>query len=326
MLIPYPVGTPPTAPLAINKGYAVYAMLLLVGLVFWWLSTARITMLPFWAPWEFSWPEFLSLWLATWWYYRGIVSVGRHERPSFGRRIAFFVGMALLYIVLQTRFEYFAQHQFFVNRIQHVVMHHLAPFLLVLAWPGATLLRGMPMAVRRISTHPIVVRIIDVLQLPVLATILFSGTFFFWLIPVVHFRAMIDPEIYAFMNWTMVVEGILFWALVMDPRPSPPARTSFSVRATLAVVVMFPQIVVGAIVTLDPRDLYTFYDLCGRIYPELGANYDQTVGGLIIWIPPAMMSVLAFMLVLRRLLNAQETNNSDARFRDDDRPVAGTAH
>ncbi|MEO8847236.1 MAG: cytochrome c oxidase assembly protein [Casimicrobiaceae bacterium] len=299
-------------------------ILLLVGLVFWWLSTARVTILPIWAPWDFSWPEFLSLWLATWWYYRGIVSVGMHARPSVGRRIAFFAGMALLYIVLQTRFEYFAQHQFFINRIQHVVMHHLAPFLLVLAWPGATLLRGMPVPVRRIITHPLVVRIIDVLQIPVLAAFLFSGTFFFWLVPSVHFRAMIDPDIYALMNWTMVAEGIVFWALVMDPRPSPPARTSFAVRATLAVVVMFPQIVVGAIVTFDPRDLYTFYDLCGRIYPELGANFDQTVGGLIIWIPPAMMSVLAFMLVLNRLLKAQETNNRSAGHGDDDSPVAAT--
>ncbi len=63
---------------------------------------------------------------------------------------------------------------------------------------------------------------------------LFVGTFFFWLIPAVHFRAMIDARLFTIMNWTMVVEGILFWCLVLDPRPSPPARASFGARAALA--------------------------------------------------------------------------------------------
>ena len=31
-----------------------------------------------------------------------------------------------------------------LNRAQHVVMHHLGPFLIALAWPGETLMRGMP--------------------------------------------------------------------------------------------------------------------------------------------------------------------------------------
>ncbi len=59
------------------------------------------------------------------------------------------------------------------------------------------------------------------------------------------------------------------------------------------MVVMFPQIIGGAMITFNPHDLYSFYDLCGRIYPDLGALYDQTVGGLIVWIPPSMMSVIA---------------------------------
>jgi putative membrane protein len=72
------------------------------------------------------------------------------------------------------------------------------------------------------------------------------------------------------------------------------------------MLVMFPQIIGGAMIVFNPHDLYAFYDLCGRIYPGLGAHYDQTVGGLIVWIPPAMMSILALLLVLNAMRRAEE--------------------
>jgi putative membrane protein len=284
----------------------VYAAIALAGLMLWWLTRAHVAWLPFWAPWDFSWVEFLSGWLAAFWYWRGLALTPAAERPSRLRRISFFAGVLIIYAVLETRFEYLAEHQFFFNRIEHVVMHHVGPFLLALAWPGATLMRGMPAWCRRIVTHPAITGTVYVLQQPALATFLFVGSFFLWLIPAVHFRAMIDPHLFALMNWTMVVDGILFWCLVLDPRTAPPARTGFGTRAALAMLVMFPQILGGALITFSPRDLYSFYDLCGRIYPEMGALYDQTVGGLIIWIPPAMMSVLGLVLVLNALRRSEE--------------------
>ncbi|HET7850485.1 MAG TPA: cytochrome c oxidase assembly protein, partial [Pseudolabrys sp.] len=138
----------------------------------------------------------------------------------------------------------------------------------------------------------------------------------------------IDPNLFTLMNWTMVIEGILFWCLVLDPRPSPPARASFGARAALAMVVMFPQIIGGAMIAFSPHDLYTFYDLCGRIYPDMGAHYDQTVGGLIIWIPPAMMSVLALLLVLNALRKSEERTMRDECTNEDEndtRPIIQTS-
>jgi putative membrane protein len=164
----------------------------------------------------------------------------------------------------------------------------------------------MPDVARRIVRHPISRGVIYVLQQPALAIVLFVGLFFFWLIPAVHFRAMIDPTLYRVMNWSMTADGILFWCLVLDPRAAPPARASFGARAALTMMAMFPQIIGGAMITFSPRDLYSFYDLCGRIYPGLGAHYDQVVGGLITWIPPAMMSILGLVLVLNTLRKVEE--------------------
>ena len=306
---------------AIGADALVYAVIFGAAVLLWWLAAEHSSLLPVFAPWDFSFVEFLSGWLALFWYWRGLSRTPPAERPGRARRLAFFAGLIVTYAVLETRYEYLAEHQFFFNRIQHVVMHHVGPFLFALAWPGDTLMRGMPAWCRRIVENRAVTGTVYVLQQPALAAILFSGSFFFWLIPAVHFRAMIDPHLFALMNWTMVADGILFWCLVLDPRPKPPARASFGVRAALAMLVMFPQIVGGAFISFSARDLYSFYDLCGRIYPELGAHYDQVIGGLITWIPPAMMSVLALVLVLNALRRSEERTSEDADDQDDTRPI-----
>jgi putative membrane protein len=304
----YPVPSTVVSRVAVKAYHAIYLAIAIAAFALWWLARAHASLLPLWAPWEFSWLEFLSAWVTIYWYVRGLSSMTASERPSLLRQISFFTGMLAIYAVLETHFEYLAEHQFFFNRIQHVVMHHLGPLLIALSWPGAEIKRGMPVPLRRVVEHRISISVVHVLQQPVLAAFLFVGSFFFWLIPSIHFHAMIDPRLFAVMNWTMVIDGILFWCLVLDPRPSPPARVSFGGRAALAVAVMFPQILGGALIAFNPRDLYSFYDLCGRIYPNLGAHYDQTIGGLITWIPPAMMSVVALLLVLNAMRLSEERN------------------
>jgi putative membrane protein len=133
---------------------------------------------------------------------------------------------------------------------------------------------------------------------PFVAALLFVGLVYLWLIPSVHFRAMLDHQLYAVMNWSMILGGILFWFLVLDPRPKPPARTSYGMRVALSFGVMFPQILLGAVISFMPTDLYPYYDLCGRLFASIGALNDQHIGGIIVWIPPGMMSVIGVLLVL----------------------------
>jgi putative membrane protein len=178
----------------------------------------------------------------------------------------------------------------------------------------------VPSPVRRLLESRALAGLLRVLQQPVLAPILFVGLFYFWLVPPIHFRAMLDARLYAVMNWSMVLDGILFWSLVLDPRPKPPARLSFGARAALSFAVMFPQILLGAVITFSTRDLYPFYDLCGRLYPSIGALDDQHIGGIVSWIPPAMMSVAGVLLVLNAL-----RLHEDAGTEEDDAAAAALA-
>ena len=280
--------------------------ILVAGLVLFWVCAHHEAALPGIAPWEFSFSWFYATAFTVRWYARGIARSAPAERPRTWRIVCFGVGIAVMYAVLQTRFEYLAEHMFFLNRAQHVVMHHLGPLLVSLAWPWRTIACGMPEWGRRLVASKPVTGGLRALRQPLLAAFLFVGLIALWLYPPVHFRAMLDPDLYLAMNWSMVGDGLLFWSLVLDPREARAAGVSFGTRAALAIGVMFPQIAIGAVIALSRHDLYSFYAWCGRIYPSIGALDDQNYGGLIVWIPPAMMSVVALLLVLNALRLAEE--------------------
>ena len=285
------------------RQWAPYAAIALVGVFLRWLSDSHPGRMPSWAPWEFSPIEYLSLALATLWFCQGLARTPAADRPAPGRRIGFLAGVAAIYVVLQTRYDYWAQHLFVLNRVQHVVMHHLGPFCIALAGVGGVIDRGMPRWGRAVIRSRAVTAVMRVVQQPVLAGVLFVGSFFFWLIPPVHFRAMIDDRLYQLMNWTMVVDGILFWSLVLDLRPRPPARVSYGARVAVVAVAMIPQVVLGALLSAWPKDLYSYYDLCGRLVPSISPLWDQHLGGIVIWIPPGALSMVTVLLLVLRMPN-----------------------
>jgi putative membrane protein len=293
-------------PAAAGERGAYIAILGLGGLLYW-LSANHPSAMPFWAPWDFSPPVYLLTTLTLYWFLRGLWLTPPAVRPPVWRRATFLIGVGLIYGVLQTRFEYWSQHMFFLNSIQHVAMHHIGPFLIGLGAAGATVKRGMPDPLRRLVEMRAVGAIMRMLQQPVLAVFMFSGLFYaLWFIPAVHFRAMLDPRLYALMNWSMALNGILFWSLVLDPRPKPPARLAFGTRMAIAFAVMFPQVLLGALITLSQSDLYPYYELCGRLMPSISVLLDQHIGGIVIW-DQATMSAVAVVFVLTALRRHEES-------------------
>lgn len=257
--------------------------------------------LPYVFPFIFNAPVFLGTWFVVLWYFRGMAATPVEERPGWLRRAFFLTGVFLVYFVLQTRFEYLTQHMFFLNRIQAVVISMVSPFCIAIGWMGPVLARGVPAWVLAVCKSAPVRRAGVVLFHPLPAMAVFLVTSDIWLIPSVHFAAMIDPALYAVMNFTCMAGGMIFWLVVLDPRPVPVSRHSFLLRAACGFLVMFPQIAISAYIALTSTDLYAFYTLCGRIYPAISPAYDQMLGGMIQWIPPGMMNTAALIISLNAL-------------------------
>jgi putative membrane protein len=257
------------------------------------------------APWELSPTVLVACLLSCGLYLAGMLSLRHAGTPAgFWRGCSFFTGIILIYMVLQTHFDYYAQHMFWIHRLQHLVLHHLAPFLIMLIVPQRVMASGLPIHLRfvlgslwRKRGVQVVYRVI---QQPFLATFVFVGLIYFWLMPSLHFKAMLDVSLYNAMNWSMLLDGLLFWWLILDPRSSTEgARTGFGVRLLLLWAIMVPQIILGSYIALSSSDLYTVYAICGRIWP-ISPITDQHIGGLITWIPSCMMSVVAALIVFRR--------------------------
>jgi putative membrane protein len=186
---------------------------------------------------------------------------------------------------------------FFVHRWAHFVLHHAGAFLIALGFAGPTIRAGMPDFLGPVVESAIVRRTVDFMQHPLVAPVLFVGLLYFWLIPQIHTRVMLDVNLYDIMNWTMAVNGIFFWSLILDPRPKPPARMTSLMRALMILLIELPQMLLGAILSLSMTDYYPVYTICGRIFAMTALN-DQHYGGLIIWLPGTLTSFAAMIAVL----------------------------
>ena len=236
--------------------------------------------LPYLLPWEFSPSWTLACLAGAGLYVRGLLHrrhCGLHE--GFWRPFAFFLGIVAIYTVSQTHFDYLAQYMFFVHRGQHLVLHHLAPFLIALSAPLAILTAGIPHRVRNLPTVTFAAQMLRpgyrLLQQPVIAPLLFVGLIFFW------------------------------W-LILDSRSPASGGLSYGVRITLLLAVVPPQMLLGAYLTFSHNVLFDVYAVCGRAWP-LAPLTDQRLGGLITWIPATMMSVLEVLIIIGRLLGKRSS-------------------
>jgi putative membrane protein len=238
----------------------------------------------------------------------------RLSTPATWQSVAFFVGLALDYAALQTYFDYLSQHMFWVHRLQHLVLHHIAPILLVASAPYQTIRCGSPQWLRVRVLEPLarqtaMARALRLIQSPVVALLLFVGLIYYWLIPSVHFAAMLDANRYQLMNWSMAIDGMFFWWLMLARRDRQgKLAVAYGIRILILCLAALLQILLGAYITLHRTVLFDVYAICGRAW-NLSPLVDQQLGGLATWIPAAMMSGVGVLVVLYHVMHDSETRH-----------------
>jgi putative membrane protein len=272
-----------------------------------------VTDLRYLLPWQFSPTVFLIVAVTVALYVRGLIALRADGTPvGFWRAFTFFLGVALNYAVLQTYIDFLSQHMFWIHRFQHLILHHIGPVLIVLAAPERVLRAGIPAGLARRMHLPAWIRrpiqlLFRLIQHPLIAPTLFVGLIFFWLTPSIHFTAMIDTRRYLLMNWSMLADGLLFWWLMLAPRQAQgSAAIGYGWRLIILSIVTVPQILLGAYITLHGTPLYDVYAVCGRAW-AISPLADQQTGGLLTWIPAAMMSLVGILTVLHHILHDPES-------------------
>jgi putative membrane protein len=259
-------------------------------------------------PWELSPSLLLAFFVGGWLFVRGT----RVHRVTWVRQLFFWTGVALLYLSMHTRIDYYAERMFFIHRFQHLILHHLGPLLIMGAYPGQVMRAGLPMSWRlrlrdfRLSRpgRALIAVLTNKIFVPFLFVVLVLG----FLIPTVQFYSMLDWRLYRFMNWSVVISGFMYWNLILDRRPSPPAVLSPGGRVFSPVITMVPQMVAGAIITFTEYDLYPIFDLCGRAIPGMTAVMDQAIGGLTMWVLAGFVEIFGLLFALATLMRLSAKN------------------
>jgi len=282
---------------SMGTGWFALACLFLVGTAMDVACRYHPANLPYVMPWEFSWPVFLVVFVTLGWFWLGLRRLSANERPSRWRIAGFLTGLLADYAILQTHVDYLAQHMFFIHRAAHFVLLYPAPLLIALSAPGQVVRAGMPDYLKSLNDTPALRRAFDFMRRSMTAPLFFVGLIYFWLIPQIHARAMLDSNVHDAMDWSVAISAITFWSAMLDQRPKPPASTSFYARLTLILLVLLPQVALGAALFWSTTDVYPIYAICGRIF-SMTALDDQHFGGIIIALPSTVMCIVAIGLVL----------------------------
>lgn len=266
----------------------------------------EVPLLSYLIPWEPSPPLVLLFIAGIALYVRGAM---RH-RVSLARQCSFWFGTIVLYVSLHTRLDYYAEHEFFIHRIQHLILHHFAPLILMAGFPGPVMWKGLPltwrMRGRRFARRPAMRRLSSIVLHPGIVTFVFVLSVLIWLVPSIQFVSMLDWRLYHFMNWSVTITGLVYWWMLLDHRPAPPARMKAGMRVLSPAITMTPQILAGAYITFSQHDLYPVFDLCGRAFGGITQSVDQSIGGLVMWVPAALLEAIGGLIALRNWMQLSE--------------------
>lgn len=264
----------------------------------------------------------------------GVYIAGMRRRSPAARRpwrdVAYFSGVAAVFVALATPLDHMAEHLFSMHQIQHMLLRMVAPMLIALSAPQAMLISGLPAPLRRGALAPLagsgpIRAMFGFLMRPVPVTILFIAALVVWEYPPYHDAALLNDGIHYTMHVTMLAAGLMFFWRIFDIRPAP-AGAGYGTRLMMLWIVMLSNIALGAYTTLKGQILYPAYDVVGRLF-DVHALTDETVGGFIIWVPSTMMCVAALIVVIH-MWGRQEERSEERRLARPDlmaTPTTGAA-
>lgn len=255
---------------------------------------------PIMAMWQFE-PEIVAgLLIAATLYVAG---VRRGARGKWWRHALFFGGLLALAAALLSPIEPLADHVFVIHQVEHMLLRTIGPMLILLSQPQAALMRGMPHWLRRGIVLPVVGsngvrRAFSFFGQPAIATFLFIGVSWFWMIPKWHDIAILNEPIHYSWHVSLLLTGLFFFSTIFDPRPAP-AGARLGTRLIMFWCAAMGNILLGAFLTFKAFPLYHAYDVMGRMF-GLDPFTDEQVGGLTMWIPGCMMFAVSVIIILHR--------------------------
>jgi putative membrane protein len=236
------------------------------------------------------------------------------HRSLHGRRaLAFAAGIAMLALLLFGPIDRGAADSFALHMVQHEGLMLIAAPLLVLGHGLPLMLWGLP---HRLRLRVAALTRSDGLRTPwrwltapLSAWLLHAAALWIWHAPAFFNAALQDPVLHEWQHATFLATALLFWHALL--------RRGTRNAQGLAVVYLFTTTIhtgiLGALLTFARSPLYAPLDHGLIAFHALTPIEDQQLGGLIMWVPGALVYVGMGLWMAARWIGTERLETTPAR-------------
>lgn len=227
------------------------------------------------------------------------------------RLISYLAGLVIVAIALMSPIDSLGQQLFFMHMIQHLLLIMIAPPLLLIANPMPFLLWGLPSALRLKAGRGIAKLLhregslrswIRMVTGAGVIWIVWVASVILWHDPYLYNAALRSEFIHDLEHLTFFFSGMLFWWLVTGAGPRIHKQFGMVGRIAFVLAGVPPNMLLGVILAFSTVVIYSYYEAVPTIW-GIDPLTDQTIGGVIMWIPGSMMFIIAALILTARLLD-----------------------
>lgn len=250
----------------------------------------------------------VSLCLLTLIYARGWIRV-RVASPALirpSRFVAFVAGISAVWLAIGSPLEAFDDVSLTVHMVQHLLLMAVAPPLILAGAPALPLLQGVPHAVNRYVTGPVlrsrfVKSFVHAATHPVICWLAATLALIVWHLPSVFELALRWDWLHELEHASFLVAGLLFWWPVVQPWPSVPRWPQWSIPLYLFAAT-FPCDVLSGFLVFCDRVVYSSYLSVPTLF-GFSPLQDQECAASLMWVAVTLIFLISAMIVTMQILS-----------------------
>jgi cytochrome c oxidase assembly factor CtaG len=223
---------------------------------------------------------------------------GRVRGAGWPQALAFGAALLALLAAVASPIDSLGEDYLFsMHMTQHVLLGDIAPVLLLLGL-SRVILRPATRRLQRVE------RALGPFAHPATGIALWLGLVYLWHVPALYDAALESPALHALEHLSFFIAGIAVWWPLIQPVPMRRRLTGMwtfayigAAKAGLAAL--------GLYLVWSTAVVYDYYETVPRIW-GLSPIEDQNVGGAIMMVEQSLVLVIAFVVLLVRMLRQSE--------------------
>jgi putative membrane protein len=248
------------------------------------------------------------------------IGLARLRRRSDPRRtrsrrlhsLAFYGGLGVLLVAIDSPIDYWAGDYFFVHMLEHLLIAFYAPILIVFGAPWIPLLFALPVGVRRKagraimlgSWSPVLRPVGRLVTSPWFALVSFNAVMVAWHIPALFDYSENNQVAHIWlMHGSFFVTGVLFWLQII---PSHPFRLKASPLWQAGAVIGTNVVMLVLAMALSIFSATSWYPVYAQLPGvTLSPFADQQIGAAILWVCGDFWAVPALVVIIKRAVDQE---------------------